>query len=102
MEMDNEQFKKEAEATIKELEKLEKSIDTKGMEKNLSSLEKTASSINLDGLAKSIDRIQKHFTAFGVIGDQILRNITNSAIYAGKKNDKGTFDGSFERWSIRI
>ena len=85
MEMDNEQFKKEAEATIKELEKLEKSIDTKGMEKNLSSLEKTASSINLDGLAKSIDRIQKHFTAFGVIGDQILRSITNSAIYAGKE-----------------
>lgn len=85
MEMDNEQFKREAEATIKELEKLEKSVDTKGMEKNLSSLEKVSSSINLDGLAKAVDRINYRFSALGTVTDQIFRNLTNSAILAGKR-----------------
>ncbi len=85
MEMNNEQFKREAEATIKELEKLEKSVDTKGMEKNLSSLEKVTSSISLDGLAKAVDKINYRFSALGTVTDQIFRNITNSAILAGKR-----------------
>lgn len=85
MEMDNEQFKREAEKTIKELEKLEKSIDTKGMEKNLSSLEKATSNISLDGLSKAIDTINNRFSLMGTVADQVLRNITNTAINAGKQ-----------------
>ena len=70
MRIDNEKFVAGAKKTIGILESLDRSL--KGIsEENTDSF---------DHIGKSLDKVTDRFSAFGIVGDQIMRNLTNRAM----------------------
>ena len=70
MRIDNEKFVAGAKKTIGILERLDRSL--KGIsEENTDSF---------DHIGKSLDKVTDRFSAFGIVGDQIMRNLTNRAM----------------------
>jgi len=70
MRIDNEKFEAGAKKTIGILESLDRSL--KGLGEN-----------NVDGfeqIEQSLDKVTNRFSAFGIAGDQIMRNLTNKAM----------------------
>lgn len=70
MRIDNAKFEAGAKKTISILESLDRSL--KGIsEENTDSF---------DHIGKSLDKVTDRFSAFGIVGDQIMRNLTNRAM----------------------
>lgn len=70
MRIDNAKFEAGAKKTIGILESLDRSL--KGIsEENTDSF---------DHIGKSLDKVTDRFSAFGIVGDQIMRNLTNRAM----------------------
>ena len=70
MRIDNEKFEAGAKKTISILENLDRSLNKIGSE-------------NVDGFSsieKSLDKVTDRFSAMGIVGDQIMRNLTNRAM----------------------
>jgi tape measure domain-containing protein len=70
MRIDNEKFEAGAKKTLRILESLDDGL--KGL-----------SSQNVDGfedIERSLGKVTDRFSAFGIVGDQVLRNLTNKAI----------------------
>ena len=70
MRIDNEKFEAGAKKTIGILESLDRSLKGLGQE-------------NADGFDKignSLDKVTDRFSAMGIIGDQVMRNLTNKAM----------------------
>lgn len=79
MEFVNQEFEKNAERTKKTLEELEKSLDFD------------------NDVSKSLDIISSKFTTMGMIGQNVLRNLTDSVVDLGKTMVKSlTIDGLTE------
>lgn len=70
MRIDNEKFEAGAKKTISILESLDRNL--KGIsEENVD---------GFDNIGKSLDKVTDRFSAFGIVGDQIMRNLTNRAM----------------------
>lgn len=70
MRIDNEKFEAGAKKTISILENLDRSLNKIGSD-------------NVDGftnIEKSLDKVTDRFSAMGIVGDQVMRNITNRAM----------------------
>ena len=70
MRIDNEKFEAGAKKTISILESLDRSLNKIGSD-------------NVDGfdnIEKSLDKVTDRFSAMGIVGDQIMRNLTNKAM----------------------
>lgn len=79
MEFVNQEFERNAERTKKTLEELEKSLDFD------------------NDVSKSLDIISSKFTTMGMIGQNVLRNLTDSVVDLGKTMVKSlTVDGLME------
>ena len=85
MRFDNAKFDKNAQDTIKTLNALEKSLDLKGASKGFEDLEKAAKSVDLSYLEKSMDAVTNRFSVMGIIGDQVIRNLTTRLINMGEQ-----------------
>lgn len=70
MRIDNDKFEAGAKKTISILESLDKSLNNLGNQ--------NASGFN--DVAKTMDAVTSKFSVMGTIGDQVLRNLTNSAM----------------------
>ena len=79
MRFDNKQFEKNADQTMKTLDKLDKSLDLKGSTEGFKNLEKAAKNLDLSAAADAVEAINSKFSLLGTIGDQVLRNLTNRA-----------------------
>ena len=94
MEFDNAQFEKNVQTSMKTLDNLNKTIDNlpetggKGL---LSGLSKAANNVDLSGISSGIEAINSKFSALGIAGQEVIRDITRSAIQFGKNAWNMTF-----------
>ena len=70
MRIDNEKFEAGAKKTISILESLDRSLKGLGEE----------NATGLDTIEKSLDKVTDRFSAMGIVGDQIMRNLTNKTM----------------------
>jgi tape measure domain-containing protein len=85
MQFDNKQFERNVSTTMSSLDKLKQSLNLTGAAKGLEGVGTAARGINLSGLTSAAETVGLKFNAMWTIADQALRNITNSAYYAGKR-----------------
>lgn len=85
MAFDNASFEKNAKATIKTLDKLEKSLDLEGSSRALELFQKRTNSLSLSKISSSLDEITSKFSTLGIVGITALTRLTNKAIDTGKK-----------------
>ena len=88
MEFDNQKFEQNAQASLRTIDKLKAALKFENADKGFSKLEDSANKINLARLESNIQRISDRFSAMGIVGDQVLRNITNSVMQAFGKINK--------------
>lgn len=77
MQFDNQKFERNVQTSLGTLDKLKSALDFDKSAKSLQGLEKTANSFNLDVLAQNIQSIADRFSTFGIVGDQVIRRITD-------------------------
>lgn len=70
MRIDNEKFEAGAKKTIGILESLDRSLKGLGQE----------NADGFDNIGKSLDKVTDRFSAMGIVGDQIMRNLTNKTL----------------------
>ena len=100
MQFDNKQFESNAKETMKTLDALNKSLELKGATDGFKSLDKAAKSVDLSDISRSMDTITNKISVFGVIGDQVLRNLTNRATDFATKWAKDLTIGQVQKgWS---
>lgn len=85
MKFDNKQFEQNVATTMSTLEKLKQGLNLSGASKGLENVNSAAKSINFAPLGQAVETVGLKFNAMYTIADQALRNITNSAVNAGKR-----------------
>ena len=85
MRFDNQHFEKNAANTISTLDKLKQSLNLTGASKGLENINTAANKVDFSGMNGAIETVGLKFNAMYSIADQAFRNITNSAMAAGKK-----------------
>ena len=85
MRFDSKQFQAGVADTLTSLDKLDKRLQLKEASKGLESVTKAAKRVDLSSIGDSADKIGLRFDAMYTMADQALRNITNSAMAAGKR-----------------
>lgn len=77
MQFDNQKFEQKVSTTLGTLDKLKSALNFDKQAQSLDKLEKTAGAFNLSEMAANIQSIASHFTTFGIVGDQVIRRITD-------------------------
>lgn len=85
MRFDNKQFEQNVSTTMSTLEKLKQGLNLSGAYKGLESVNNAAKGINLSPIGVAAETVGLKFNAMYTMADQALRNITNSAMNAGKR-----------------
>lgn len=80
MRFDNQQFERNVQTTMGTLDKLKQSLKLDGASKGLDDVNKAAKGVSLDGIAAGVEALQKRFSTFGIIGMQVIQNLTNSVM----------------------
>ncbi len=84
LQFENEAFEKKADASVKTLEKLQKSMDFKDAAKGFGEIDKSAKNVDMSVLANGVQTVEAKFSAMSVVAITALTRITNAAITAGK------------------
>ena len=85
MRFDNRQFESGVSTTMSTLEKLKQRLRLDGATKGMEEVNAAANRVNLSGIGSAVETVGLKFNAMYTIADQALRNITNSAVNAGKR-----------------
>ncbi len=85
MQFNNRQFESGVSTTLKSLQNLKEGLNFKKSVQDLNQLQNAGNKFNLSGMAKGIEAIQSRFTALGIVGVNVISNLTNSAVNAGKR-----------------
>lgn len=84
MEFDNKQFEKGVSTSMDTLDKLNRKLELSDGSKGLTNISKAVNSVNLSGLETGIEALNKRFSAFGIAGMTIIKNLTEAGIQLGK------------------
>lgn len=85
MRFDNAQFEKNVQTSMSTLEKLNKSLKLSDASKGLENVGKAANKIDFSGMEKSLAYLEKRFSVTGIVGMQVIKNLTDSAMgFVGK------------------
>ena len=95
MKLDNGEFGRRTEETVKNLQDLEKALKLDGAGKGLSDIENKAKGFNLSGIGNAVESIASKFSVLGAIGFTTIQSLTNSAIGLGKKLVSNVLDPIF-------
>lgn len=85
MQFDNKQFERNVSTTMSTLDKLKSKLKLDGASKGLENVQSTANKVNFSVLSNAVESVGIKFNAMYTIADQVLRNITTSAMNAGKQ-----------------
>ena len=85
MRFDNRQFEQNISTTMTSIGKLKQSLNLTGATKGLESIDYAAKKVDMSTLSNAAEVVGLKFNAMYTIADQALRNITNSAMNAGKR-----------------
>lgn len=101
MGFDNSNFEKNVQTSMSTLDKLKKSLNFNGLSKGLQDVDKAAKGMSFDKLVTGVESLQKHFSVFGIVGDQVIRRLTNSFMdFTGKMTSfvsSGIIQGGIKR-----
>ena len=84
LEFNNAQFETNVKQSVSTLQKLKESLNLEGSAKGLDQLNKSARSFSMTQVADNIQTVADRFSALGIVGDQVLRRLTDKAIDLGK------------------
>jgi len=103
MRFNNKQFEKNAEESIKTLNKLNESLDLKGSSEGFEMLNKSIKAIDLSNIEKSTDSIAKRFDILNVAAQQVVRNLTDKLVNFGLQWTKslsiGQISAGFDKYA---
>lgn len=85
MEFDNKRFENNVRTSLGTLDKLKQSLNFTGATKGLEDIDSVSKKINFSALGNAVETVGLKFNAMYTIADQAFRNITNSAMIAGKR-----------------
>lgn len=111
MEFDNKDFEKRVSTTINSIDELKKSLNFNGVEKGFDNVSKGFAGLGIEKVSSALDAVTNKFSIFGTIGDQVIRNLTNSItnkLMAAFKEVEGMITGSkymmegFKEYEIKI
>lgn len=85
MQFDNKHFESNVQTTMSTLDKLKAKLNFKDAGRSFENINAAATKCNLSPLSNAVDTVGIRFNAMYTIADQALRNITNSAMAAGKR-----------------
>lgn len=77
MRFDNKQFESATKATLGTLQKLKEALNLSNSGKALEELAKTSKEIDIAGIAAGVEALNKRFSTLGIVGMQVIKNITN-------------------------
>lgn len=84
LQFNNGQFEAGVNQSVESLERLKKGLDLEASAKSLDGLKSAGRSFSLTNVADNVQTVADRFSTLGIIGDEALRRITNSAINLGK------------------
>ena len=85
MRFDNRDFNPNIEASIKSLEKLEKSLQMTNATKGFDNVEKAAKNFNLNPALMAVSNLEKGFSALQVAGITVIQDLTHKALAYAEK-----------------
>lgn len=85
MKFNNAQFEQNVSKSMSTIEKLEKSLQFKGVEKGFENINTAAKKTNLSPISEAVESVKLKFSALEVVGITTLTNLTNSAVNMAKK-----------------
>lgn len=80
MTFDNDKFNSRIQSSIQALAGLDQSLALKNGASGLSSVDAAANKLNFSTMQKGLDSVINKFSILGTVGDQIIRNLTSSAM----------------------
>ena len=84
MRFDNQQFESGVQKSLHTLDRLKSGLNLENSAKSLESLQTSANSLDLKGVANGVDAISNRVSALGIVGDQVIRYLTNQFIQLGE------------------
>lgn len=85
MEFDNAQFEKNTKQSMSTLEKLKSSLDFSNVPDSFSKITQSANNVDLSAIESGVLALQNRFSAWGIVGMQVISELTSSAIIMGKR-----------------
>ena len=85
LQFNNGQFEQGVATSLGTLERLKKGLNLEASAKSLNGLNAAGKSFSLANVASNIQTVSNRFSALGIIGDQVLRRLTDTSIRLGKK-----------------
>ena len=84
MRFDNQQFESGVQRSLHTLDRLKNGLNLEDSAKSLESLQTSANSFDLSGVTRGVDAISNRVSALGIVGDQVIRYLTNQFIQLGE------------------
>ena len=78
MQFNNSEFESKIAQTLESLTKLRESTKMEDAGKGMENLAKGVKQVDINSLAAGIDALNQKFSVFGVAGQQVIKNLTNS------------------------
>ena len=85
MRFNNAQFEKNISQSMSSINKLENSLQFKGVEKGFENINNAAKRTNLAPIGEAVESIKVKFSALEIVGITTLTNLTNSAVNMAKR-----------------
>ena len=84
MRFDNQQFESGVQKSLKTLDQLKSGLNLENSARSLENLQASANSLDLSGIASGVDAVSNRVSALGIVGDQVIRYLTNEFIQLGQ------------------
>ena len=85
MEFDNAQFEKNTKQSMSTLEKLKSSLDFSNVKDSFSKITQSANNVDLSAIESGVLSLQNRFSTWGIVGMQVISELTSSAINMAKR-----------------
>ena len=85
MQFDNKEFESNVSTTLSSLDKLKQGLKFEGATKGLEEVNTASKRVDMSALSGAVETVGLKFNAMYAIADQVFRNLTNSAMDAGKR-----------------
>ena len=84
LKFDNQQFESGVKTSLGTLDRLKQGLNLGGAAKGLDGLKTATKGFSMGNVAGAVEAVTSKFSILGTIGDQVLRNLTNSAMNLGR------------------
>lgn len=84
MRFDNQQFESGVQKSLRTLDQLKNGLNLEKSAKSLETFQASANAFDLSGIASGVDAVSNRVSALGIVGDQVIRYLTNQFLQLGE------------------